>query len=146
MSAESVEQIRRHMSRIREAAYEDVQTIVENVELATDWRYYVLRFPWATALGAALVGYLLIPRKRAAVMLDKQATEEIVKQALKTQERMPGGWLASMVIPLVTRMAVNGALAFVSNHIKPQVPPESSAKSDDLHYTVTPINRMVKPK
>jgi len=79
-----IDEIRRQMAQIRRELHEDMQAVVAGAEAASDWKYYVQRYPWV-ALGLVTVaGYLVVPRRRTS------ATETAEAAATETAERLGG--------------------------------------------------------
>ena len=59
--------IQDRMAQIRREVDETVDDIAfharDLTRQLTDWRYYVRRYPWVVAAGAAAVGYLIVPKR-----------------------------------------------------------------------------------
>ncbi|WZP00472.1 hypothetical protein EP7_002116 [Isosphaeraceae bacterium EP7] len=63
-----IDEIRKRMASIRREMHENVKGVVQNAEEVTDWRRYVRSSPLLALGGAFVVGYLIVPRKQAAVL------------------------------------------------------------------------------
>jgi ElaB/YqjD/DUF883 family membrane-anchored ribosome-binding protein len=61
---DSAEAIRRRMAELRRELAFDVRDVSRSARAMTNPAYYVRKFPWATTAAAAIVGYLLIPKKK----------------------------------------------------------------------------------
>jgi hypothetical protein len=78
---DDVDEIRRAMAQIRRELHEDMQGVVAGAEAASDWRYYVRRYPWVALGAAAALGFLVVPkRKRSAAEVAEKAATEAVHQ------------------------------------------------------------------
>lgn len=73
-----VNEIRRHMAQIRRELHEDIQAVVAGAEAASNWKYYVVRYPWAALGLASIAGYLVIPKRRVTAT---EAAEEAVEES-----------------------------------------------------------------
>jgi len=69
------------MRAIRRDLRANVKEIVVGTSQMFDWKNYVRSFPWATIATAAVIGYLLVPRRReAALPLEtKESLENLTK-------------------------------------------------------------------
>jgi hypothetical protein len=63
-----IDEIRKRMASIRREMHENVKSAVHNAEEVTDWRRYVRSSPWLALGGAFVLGYLIVPHKRAAAL------------------------------------------------------------------------------
>jgi hypothetical protein len=76
---DSAEDIRKRMAQLRRDIDVDMGNVSRSARAMTDWTFYVRRFPWAVAGAAAVVGYLLIPKKKQDGTPDAEALAELVK-------------------------------------------------------------------
>ncbi len=79
------------MAQVRRELHEDMQGVVAGAEAASDWHYYVRRYPWL-ALGVAVVaGYVIVPKRRRTIAETADAvaeqTVERVKAAAQDMKR-----------------------------------------------------------
>jgi hypothetical protein len=81
----NVDDIRRKMAQIRMELHQDVQGLVAGTEAASDWKYYVRHYPWAAMGAAALVGFLIVPRKRRSVTATAHQAAEVAVQKVVDQ-------------------------------------------------------------
>lgn len=85
-SKDSAEAIRRRMAELRHELTSDVDEVSRGARELASPLYYVRRFPWVVVAGAAVVGYLLIPKKRQVVTPDPEVFAELVrKQRIKVE-------------------------------------------------------------
>ena len=80
-STTDVDDIRRQMAQIRRELHEDMQGVVAGAEAAFDWQYYVRLYPWAFLAGAAVVGYLVVPKRHKTA---REVAEEAVERVQET--------------------------------------------------------------
>jgi len=81
-STDPADEIRRRMAELRRELSSDVQEVGRSARVMTDWKFYVRRFPLATAAAAAAVGFLLIPKKKEVQVIspDPDALAEMFKK------------------------------------------------------------------
>lgn len=74
--------IRRRMAELRRELSSDVHEVGRSARVMTDWRFYVRRFPLATAAVVGLVGYMLVPKKKEVKVIspDPDALAEMFKK------------------------------------------------------------------
>lgn len=65
--------------------------------------YYIRHFPWASAAAAAMIGYMLVPKKKQVITPDPEMLAELVKKQqvrLETSKAGPEshGMLKSLVV------------------------------------------------
>lgn len=142
-----IDEIRRQMAQIRRELHEDMQGVVAGAEAASNWKYYVQRYPWA-ALGLATVaGYLVVPKRRVSATETAEAAAEEAAERLgglfrrarsavgrkaqvqtgeptptEKKERKAGliGMLFGMVSPVVLRVAQSYAANYAENWLARQ--------------------------
>lgn len=92
--ANGAKKVQRQMAQVREELTEDVQDIRARVENLKDWRAFVRKHPWAVLAGAAIVGYLLVPKRPRVIYADAETLAKVAsQQPLKveaTQSKSPG--------------------------------------------------------
>jgi hypothetical protein len=113
-STTNADDIRRKMAQIRVELHQDVQGLVAGTEAASDWKYYVRHYPWAAIGAAALVGFLIVPRKRRSVTATAHQAAEVAVQ--KVVEQVTG--------------AVNGNGHVASGLIGPKVEAAAKGKAE----------------
>jgi len=122
MADDRASSIRQQMTTIRGAVRDDVETIVDNARLTADWRYYVHQYPWACAAASAAIGYFVVPRGPAKVVVDPKMFEAIVQKhtpaASEPEKPAPtalGGLWSSVVLPFLLRNGANAALSLAES-------------------------------
>lgn len=116
-SKQQAEEIQRQMAEIRCALHENVTGIVESARVMSDWRYYVRRYPLASAAAALALGYLVVPARLEVISPD---ADTLLKLARKNQlivkedpEGRPRGRILGPLFTLVASALVRGAMAYV---------------------------------
>ncbi len=79
--ADDPEEIKDRMAELRRGLRADAAQIARSAQQATDWKFYVQRFPLVCAGVAFVVGYALVPSKRARGPL--LATDEQLERMAK---------------------------------------------------------------
>jgi hypothetical protein len=97
----------------------DVQSVSRSARELADWRFYVERFPLAAAAGAAIVGYMIVPRRPQVIVPDADTLAQMAKNNqvwVKTgrakpveKERGLMGGLVALAMTAAGRMAMNWA-------------------------------------
>lgn len=77
---ESVDKICKRMAELRRELVYDMQDVSRSAKAMTSPAFYIRKFPWATLLVAAGLGYLLIPKKKQVVQPDMKALAELVRK------------------------------------------------------------------
>jgi hypothetical protein len=74
--------IRRRMAELRRELLSDVHEVGRSARVMTDWRFYVRRFPLATAAVVGLVGFMLVPKKKEVKVIspDPDALADMFKK------------------------------------------------------------------
>ena len=117
------------MADIRRELHEDVRGVVATAEAATDWRRYLIAYPWASLGAAFTVGYLIVPwkQKPATIVADlskvnaaiEGARDRVVEAAKVNVASVPArekGLAAAalgMLTPLIWRTAQGYALKYL---------------------------------
>ena len=112
-----IDEIRRKMAQIRRDLHEDVRSVVQGAEAATDWRRFIRNYPWATMGAALAVGYVLVPRRHRATTTIHMASPEMARaiapaEAPKPAEAKKGKGLLGTVFGLVAPVAFRAAQGY----------------------------------
>ena len=113
----TAEEIQAQMRQMRCELGEDVEGLVENASVMSDWRYYVRSYPWACLGVAAAAGFLLVPSRPVVLQQDPGAVANelakrklVVNPATQVQAKAPPGVLAA-VAGIVANTLLQGGLA-----------------------------------
>jgi hypothetical protein len=127
-----VDEIRRQMAQIRRDLHQDVREVVASAEAVTDWHRYIRKYPWAAVGGAALLGYLVVPRRHRRVPPDlaTQADVAQVRAAVEQTRETPKepepkrkgvvGMALAIIGPVALRAAQGYAVQYLENWIVQQ--------------------------
>jgi hypothetical protein len=123
-----ITEIQRRMAQIRRELHEDVQGALQGAQELTDWRSQVRNHPWMALGAAAVVGYMIVPRRQAPpaiVTVAPAATLPAVAAAPeKTKKRRWGliGSAIGMLAPIAVRAVQNYAIQYQEQWIASQPP------------------------
>jgi hypothetical protein len=105
------------MRQVRRELGEDVDGIVDNAQVLTDWRYYVRTYPWICLGAAAAVGFLIVPSRPQVVQPDPKTLAELVKArkivVTTPSEAPPRPSMAASVGSVLARALLQGGLALL---------------------------------
>lgn len=110
----TADQIRHRMHEIRRDLRVDVNEITVHASRFFDWKNYVRAFPWGSMAAAAVVGYLLVPRRLKIVAPPVETVEAAVEAVVREQQKLapppppppPAPSLWSTLLPAVGGMAL----------------------------------------
>jgi hypothetical protein len=132
-----IDDIRRKMAQIRRDLHQDVKSVVEGAEAATDWKRFIRHYPWASMGVALAAGYLVVPRRQKATTL-QVAPAEIARAVAVEMPRAPEpekkngkgllGTVFGLVAPVALRAAQGYALQFAEQWLAQKV-----AQQAELH-------------
>ena len=107
--------IRQRMEEVRCELDQDVQGIVEGARDMRDWRSYVRSYPWVCVGAAVAAGYLLAPRRPAAMQPSAEAIAELVKQSRLAETPLvtPLGKARGLLFRSVGNLVIQGVSAYV---------------------------------
>lgn len=115
--AQEADDVQRQMSRIRCELNEDVDDIVANARVMSDWRYYVRAYPWVCAAGAAALGYLVVPARMEVISPDPKTLAKLAKEhrLIVKPEAEPHkrGGIVGPLFTLLASTLVRGLVAYL---------------------------------
>lgn len=121
VETKTAEEIRAQMRLIRRDLRANVQGLVVNANQLFDWKNYVRSFPWLTLGGAALIGYMLVPRRRYATLAIPKKTQESleslrqeIQAAVAPPPPPPAPSLAATLLPIVGGMALKVGTSYLT--------------------------------
>ncbi len=82
-------QIRNTMESIRRELDQDLGKVQTSAETLLDWQYYIRNHPWESLGFAALVGYLIVPRKLEIKSPDPKTLEKLARKHHLVVEEKP---------------------------------------------------------
>ena len=123
--ASSADAIRNQMRQVRRELGEDVDGLVDNAQVLTDWRYYVRTYPWLCVGAAAAIGFLIVPSRARIVRPDAETMAELArahKVVLTTQDNpRPKTSVAASLGSLIGNALLHGGLAIVKQQLSTRV-------------------------
>ena len=115
--AREAEEIQRQMAHIRCELNADVDGIVANARVMSDWRYYVRTYPLACAAGALALGYLVVPSRLEVISPDAKTLAKLAKEnrLIVKPEAEPHkrGGLVGPLFSLLASTLVRGLVAYL---------------------------------
>jgi hypothetical protein len=107
--------IRQRMEEVRCDLDQDIQGIVEGARDMRDWRSYVRSYPWVCVGAAVTIGYLLVPRRPAALQPSAEAIAELVKQSRLAETPLvtPLGKARGILFRSLGNLVIQGVSAYV---------------------------------
>ena len=84
MSTDPADEIRKRMALIRGELRSEVQTLVQNAKVKTDWRHYVKRYLWLSFGAVALAGIWLVPKAIKKTAFDPEWMKSAAVSAVAT--------------------------------------------------------------
>ncbi|WP_166819711.1 hypothetical protein [Thalassoroseus pseudoceratinae] len=82
-------QIRQSMAYVRHELDDEVDDIRESAHTLADWHYYIKNYPWASLGAAAVIGYLVVPRKLVIERPDPETLEKLARKNHLVVDRKP---------------------------------------------------------
>lgn len=105
------------MREIRRDLRADVKGIVVHASHMFDWKSYVRSFPWGSLAAAAIVGYLIVPRRKV-VRPDTETLEAIVREQQKLAPPPPSPppqrTMVGAIMPIVGGMVARFAIDYAT--------------------------------
>lgn len=117
----SAEDIQRQMRQVRRELGEDVDEIVENARILTDWKHYVRTYPWVCLGVAAAAGFILVPSRTHIVRPDAKELAAWAKSQKLVIEPASQAKPRTSIVGTLGSMAANallqGGLAVLRNYV-----------------------------
>jgi hypothetical protein len=121
----STRNIQAHMAQIRKDVDQAVGEIAVQVQdmkqQLADWRYYVRRYPWIVAAGAAAVGYLIVPtRASRTYQADPESLAALSRGNRLTIQQKPSALrtLSRMGLEHLSSLALRSATAYMADSFR----------------------------
>lgn len=111
--------LRRELTLDVQKLEQGVHSVGQSARELADWRFYVERFPFAAAAGAAVLGFLVIPKRPQVIVPDADTLAAMAKnnqvwvktgraKPVENERGMLGG-LAALAMAAAGRFAVQWA-------------------------------------
>lgn len=146
------EEIRSQMRSIRRDLHDNVKEIVVGASQIFDWKSYVRSFPWTFVAAAAILGYLLVPRRKrppAELIETKESIEQLaqeIKSSVAPPPR-PATSLVSVVLPILGGVALRVGTAYLTRigtgwlELLLDHPPSAQRRPDVSSFPRRPIRQ-----
>lgn len=125
------------MAQVRKAVRSDVQNIADSTREMSDWRVYVRRYPWVMVGGAAVLGYLIVPRRLNLISPDADALRELAKRnnlVVKSEpHRAARPGIAKTALAIIANAAIRSAVAYAGNALATKSHSGVSAAAPDVN-------------
>jgi hypothetical protein len=110
----------RQMNEVRCNLGDDVEQLVESARNLSDWHTYVREHPWICLAGAAVAGYLIVPKRVELISPSADALEQLAKRnklvvTADPQPQVRSG-LGGALFGLVASAAVRGLLGYAGQN------------------------------
>ena len=120
-----ITEIQRRMAQIRREMHEDVREAVKGAQSLTDWRSQVRNHPWAALGAAAVLGYLIVPKRHPApapaiVAVAPAAAAPAVAEPPRKKRWGLIGSAIGLLAPIAVRAAQNYAIQYLEQWIAAQ--------------------------
>jgi hypothetical protein len=138
MPSDSADEIQQQMRQVRRELREDVEEIVENAQVLTDWRHYVRRYPVVCLGAAAAAGYLLVPARRDFRPDPAAIADALQEQALKLTPPVPRKSLFSSVLGLVGPLVWQAAMTLGKQQLAHYLNGHQAADAGETHPPADP--------
>jgi hypothetical protein len=120
----------------------DVEAMATSARSMVDWKHYVKTYPWVCLGTAAVVGFLVVPKRSRAIHPDLAALTELARTGHLVAEPAPAatrGWVdgilatvASIAVRKAIELLGQGAARLVGKaaDAPPHPPPDTDGVSD----------------
>jgi hypothetical protein len=115
MDSTRITDICREMSAVRSNGREGVAEMVDSAQTLTDWRHYVNSHPWLCLAGAAVLGFMVVPKRMVVFSPSADVIEELAKRNEVASKSMLGrknGFVGS-VFGVLANLALQEAMNIV---------------------------------
>jgi len=110
----SADAIRQQMRQVRRELGEDVDGLVDNAQVLTDWRHYVRSYPWVCLGAAAVAGYLLVPSRLRVVQPDAATIAKLVREQ---KPKSASAGVAATIGSMIGNALLQGGLALAKQQL-----------------------------
>ncbi len=118
------QEIVQRMAEVRSRGLVNAHDLGHDVERLSDWREHVRAYPIPLALGAAIVGYWMIPARKTAVPKTQTVRSEsselpypTTQQPVQETKRFSLAGLSGAAMGFVGTLAANAARSYISEQM-----------------------------
>jgi hypothetical protein len=130
------------MQQIRCEIDQGMEDMVASAHRMVDWKHYVKTYPWVCLGTAAVLGFLVVPKRATAIPPDLAALAELARTGHLVAEPAPAatrGWVDTL-LATVANIAVRKAVGLLGQRVAslletaadtpPHPPPATDGVSD----------------
>lgn len=127
----SPDAIREEMRRVRRELGEDVDGLVDNAQVLSDWRYYVRTYPWLCLGVAAAAGFLIVPSKVRIVHPGTASIAELVRAQKPSKPARPG--ILATVGSMLASALLQGGMALAKQQLNKYLESQMHGRPREVH-------------
>lgn len=127
------QEIRRAMYQLRQELDEDVHQVKESAATLTNWKHYFKNYPWASMGVAAVVGYLVVPRRLEIQSPDAATIAKLAKKNRLVVEHQPKNQAKTGVFQtafaFLSSLAIKAVTTQIAHHLANSLGTEGGEQS-----------------
>jgi hypothetical protein len=107
--------VQARMQGIRREIDQDLEDVSASARSMVDWKHYVKAYPWACLGAAAALGFLIVPKRSAAISANSATPAELAKTGhpVVNSARSAARGLVDALVATVVGIAVREATAYL---------------------------------
>jgi hypothetical protein len=107
--------IQARMQGIRSEIDQDLEDVSASARSIVDWKHYVKAYPWACLGAAAALGFLIVPKRSAAIIANLATPTELAKTGhpVVNSARSAARGLVDALVATVVGIAVREATKYL---------------------------------
>jgi len=107
------------MQQIRNDIDQGVEEMVENARSMVDWKHYVRTYPWLCLGTAFALGYLIVPKRSAAIHQNEMTWAELQRAGQTVMKPAPAvlHGLVDALLATAVNLAFRQATVYVSQGV-----------------------------
>ncbi|MGO9115601.1 MAG: hypothetical protein ACLP9L_40860 [Thermoguttaceae bacterium] len=107
--------VRARMQGIRCDIDQDLEDVSASAHSVVDWKHYVKTYPWACLGTAAVLGFLVVPKRSAATDTEAVAPTEAAKNGRPVVNSAPTATrrLVDAIVTAVVSAAIRETIAYI---------------------------------
>ncbi len=112
--------VRAQMQGIRRNIDQDLEDVSASAHSMVDWKHYVKTYPWVCLGTAAVLGFLVVPKRSAATVADVAAPTEPAKIGRPVAKSSPTamGGLVDAIVAAAVSVAVRETIAYFGPRVE----------------------------
>jgi hypothetical protein len=112
--------VRARMRGIRRDIDRDLEDVSASAHSMVDWKHYVKTYPWACLATAAVLGFLLVPKRSAATNADAATPSEPVKNGHPVAVSAPTATrgLVDAIVAAAVSVSVRETIAYFGPRVE----------------------------